>query len=156
MSRICEILERAQQDRDLFRVPPIIDAVSSDGPATGRQRPLPDLASFAHDEVVRLVQRLFLAADNVGSPGLRQVVFCGIDKPDGSLLCARIGRILADQVQSTVCIVDVSIRAASSGSSLDLLPFDSSPPSAHEPANGPARRLTDNLWLVSGDSRGTT
>jgi hypothetical protein len=153
MSRTFEILERAQQDRDLFRVPPVTKAVFSDGGATGRERQLHDLASFAREEVLRLVQCLFLAAGNIGSTGLRQVVFCGVDETDGSnLLCARIGRILSEQTQSQVCVVDANVRSPSSSSLLDLLPFDDSPESEGGSTQGPARRVTNNLWLASGDS----
>jgi Mrp family chromosome partitioning ATPase len=153
MSRTFEILQRAQQDRDLFRVPPVTRAVPANAAVTGSESPLHDLASFTREEVLRLVQRLFLAADNVGNTALRQVVFCGIDETDGSnRLCARVGRILAQQTQSQVCVVDANVRAPSSSSLLDLLPFDDSPGLEGGSTHGPSRRVTDNLWLASGGS----
>ena len=156
MSRTFEILERAQQDRDLFRVPPVTRAVPANTAVTGSESPLHDLASFTREEVLRLVQRLFLAADNVGNTALRQVVFCGIDETDGSnRLCDRVGRILAQQTPSQVCVVDANIRVPSSNSLLDLFPFDASPRSADEIPNGLARRLADNLCLVAGNSMHT-
>lgn len=108
MSRTFDVLERIQQDRDLFRVPPIAKAMPS-GIGAPRSS-LPDVASFAREEILRLIQHLFLAAENVNGTRRRQVVFCGIDNNDGSnLLCARIGRILAEQVQSQVCVVDANV-----------------------------------------------
>jgi protein-tyrosine kinase len=157
MSRTFEILERAQQDRDLFRVPPVTKALPASRASTGSENSLSDLASFTRSEVLRLVQRLFLAADSVGNPGPRQVVFCGIDDTDGAkVLCARVGRILAEQTQSQVCIVDANICAPSSSSLLDLFPFEGSSQSLDETSDGIARRLADNLWIVSGNSACTT
>ena len=91
--------------------------------------------------------------ENITGTRRRQVVFCGIDNIDGSnLLCARIGRIMAEQVQSQVCVVDANVRVPSSSPLVDLLPFDDSPESEGGSTKGASRRVTDNLWLASGDS----
>ena len=114
---------------------------------------LPDVASFAREEILRLIQHLFLAAENVNGTRRRQVVFCGIDNNDGSnLLCARIGRILAEQVQSQVCVVDANVRVPSSSPLVDLLPFDDSPDPDGGATKGASRRVAENLWLASRDS----
>jgi len=114
---------------------------------------LPDVASFAREEILRLIQHLFLAAENASGITRRQVVFCGIDNNDGSnLLCARIGRILAGQVESQVCVVDANVRAPSSSPLVDLLPFDDSPDPDDGATKGMPRRVAENLWLASGDS----
>ncbi len=128
MSRTFDVLERIQQDRDLFRVPPITKAGPTEVSAPDRRSALPDRASFAREEILRLVQHLFLATENIAGTKRRQVVFCGIDNIEGSnLLCARIGRILAEQVQSQVCVVDANVRVPPSSPLVDLLPFDDSP-----------------------------
>ena len=81
------------------------------------------------------------------------MVFCGIDNIDGShLLCARIGRILAEQVQSHVCVVDANVRVSSSSPLHDLLPFDDSPDLEGGSTKGASRRVTENLWLAAGES----
>jgi len=130
--------------------------VPANAAVTGSESPLHDLASFTREEVLRLVQRLFLAADNVGNTALRKVVFCGIDETDGSnRLCARVGRVLAELVQSQVCVVDANVRTSSSSPLADLLPFDDSRQSKCTSTNGLSRRVTSNLWLASGDSSGT-
>jgi len=153
MSRTFEVLERIQQDRDLFRVPPITQAMPTEVSAPDRRSSLPDLASFAREEVLRLVQRLFLSTESPGGNSKRSVVFCGVDNIDGStLLCARLGRVLAEQVQSQVCVVDANVRVPSSIPLFDLLPFDNSPGSGSLPTKGPSRHVTRNLWLASGDA----
>ncbi len=152
MSRTFDVLERIQQDRDLFRVPPITKAVPTEVGAPDRRSALPDVASFAREEILRLVQHLFLATENISGTKRRQVVFCGIDNIDGSnLLCARIGRILAEQVQSQVCVVDANVRVPPSSPLVDLLPFDDSQTEGGS-TKGASRRVTENLWLASGDS----
>ena len=153
MSRTFDVLERMQQDRDLFHVSPITEGVPSKISAPDRRIPFPDLASFTREEVRRLAQRLFLSADNLGSHGRRQIVFCGIDNIDGSrLLCARIGRSLAELAQSQVCVVDANVRVFSSSSLLDLLPFDDSPDPEGGSTKGASRRVSENLWLAARES----
>jgi protein-tyrosine kinase len=150
MSRTFDVLERIQQDRDLFRVPPITKAMPTGVAPDGRST-RPDVASFAREEILRLVQHLFLATEGITGTKRRQVVFCGIDNIDGSsLLCARIGRILAEQVQSQICVVDANVRGPSSSPLVDLLPFDDAPEGVS--AKGASRRVTENLWLASSDS----
>jgi hypothetical protein len=155
MSRNFELLERAQQDRELFRVPPVSKAIPGGGkPANGNVSP-PDLDAFAREEILRLVQRLFLATNN-GHDGPRQVVFCGIDEADGSnLLCARVARSLAEQVTSQVCVADASARMPASNPLFDLNPPDCSSQPEVETTRKLLRRVTDNLWLSSSDSVGT-
>jgi len=152
MSRTFDILERMQQDRDLFSVSPIPKTPARVS-ASDRRASRPDPASFTREETLRLVQRLFLTNETLSGKGRRQVVFCGIDNIDGSnLLCARIGRVLAEQVQSQVCVVDANVRMPSSSPLFDLLPRDDSADSKQLSAKGPSRRVTENLWLASGDS----
>lgn len=153
MSKNFEVLERLQQDQELFHVPPVSRAIPANHkPANGKVS-FPDLDAFAREEILRLVQRVFLAT-NDGHEGPRQVLFCGIDEADGSnLLCARVARILAEQVASQVCVADARLPASNSL-------FDPAPPdSPTEPELGTTRkglrRVADNLWLSSSDSLGT-
>jgi hypothetical protein len=153
MSRTFDVLERMQQDRALFRVPSITQTMPTSVTAPSGRVSSPDLASFTREEVVGLVQRLFLTRENTGGNRRHQVVFCGIDNIEGSnLLCARIGRILAEQVQSEVCVVDANVRTASACPLFDLFPLEDSSESNSNPTKGSSRRITDNLWLASGDS----
>ena len=146
------MLEQAQQDRELFYVPPVTKAVPSSSRATNGKVSLPDLDAFTREEVLRLVQRLFLATDGNRPTGPRQVVFCGIDEIDGSsLLCARVGRSLAEQVQSRVCVVDANARMPASNPLFDLAPSDSSTQPEVGTIRKLLRRVTDNLWLLSSD-----
>jgi protein-tyrosine kinase len=152
MSKAFDVLERMQQDRDLFRVPAIAKTAPVSGVTPNREASFSDLASFTREEILRLVQRLFLATNSIGTSGRRQVVFCGIDNVDGSnLLCARIGRILAEQVKSQVCVVDANVRVPSP-SPLFEFPFDDPSELAAASNKGPSRRVADNLWLASRDS----
>jgi hypothetical protein len=151
MSRTVEVLRRLQEDQELFRVPPVSKAIPGSGKANDEVS-LPDLNTFAREEILRLVQRLFLA-NNKGGEGPRQVVFCGIDEADGSnRLCDRVARCLAEHVPSQVCVVDARMPASNPL-------FDPTSDSSTESEIGTARKrlrqVTDNLWLSSTDSAGT-
>jgi Mrp family chromosome partitioning ATPase len=152
MSRTFEVLERAQQDQELFRVPPVTRAAPSSGRPVHGKASLPDPDAFTREEVLRLVRCLFLATDGNSRSGVRRVVFCGVDDADGSnLLCARVGRTLAEQVQSQVCVVDANLNTPEHTPLFDLPPFDSHQ-RVSESAQKTLRQVADNLWLVSGDS----
>jgi Mrp family chromosome partitioning ATPase len=60
-----------------------------------------------HDEMLQLVQRLFLAPAPVIT---KRVMFCGIDTNHSSHVCANAGRILARQTGATVCLVDANVQ----------------------------------------------
>jgi hypothetical protein len=72
----------------------------------------PDLARKvsirkANGEMLRLVQCVFLAPATLAP---RRVMFCGIDENNSSEVCASVGRVLAEQTGSDVCLVDANIR----------------------------------------------
>jgi capsular exopolysaccharide synthesis family protein len=70
-----------------------------------------DNADMAHEEEVRLVQRVFLAKRRKPS---RLVVFCAVERGNGcSRVCARAGEVLAAKVKGTVCVVDANLRSPS-------------------------------------------
>jgi len=155
MSRNFELLERVQQDRELFRVPSIVKATPGNGRSSEPLRSDPD--AFVREEILRLVQSLFLATTNGnGQSHRQQVVFCGIENDQGSsLLCGQVARRLAEQVQSQVCIVDANVRCPISGLSVD--PHESDGPHQEKHSNKQKnwQRVTDNLWVATRDSFGT-
>lgn len=73
----------------------------------------------AHDEMLQLVQRIFLAPATIAP---KRVMFCGIDKSNSSDVCASAGRVLAEQTGSTVCLVDANVREAPLSKLFDLDP----------------------------------
>jgi Mrp family chromosome partitioning ATPase len=150
MSRTFEVLGRMQEDLDLFRVPSVIKALPATGSETDGKISLTDVETFTLAEVLRLVQRLFFATDANDRNGPRRVVFCGIDDGAGcKLLCAEVGRCLARQVQSQVCVMDANVRVPSHISLFDLLPCDSLPDAEDSNAQRVLRRVADNLCVVS-------
>jgi hypothetical protein len=151
MSRNFEVLEQLQQDQELFCVPVTKAGPSSSRPTNGNVS-LPDLDAFTREEVLRLVQRLFLATDGKGRNGPRRVVFCGIDETEGSnLLCARVSRSLASQVESHVCVVDANVRVPTS-QLFEVEQADSAAVSQSGITNKLLQQIAGNLWLVSGHS----
>src|SRR5579862_5088756 len=150
MSRNLEVLEQLQQDRELFRVPPVTNRVAGNGKSSAVSGAL-DVDGFGHEELIGLAQRLFLAADGKADSCPRQVVFCGIDETDGtSALCAQLGRILASQVSSHVCVVDANVRAPNmhrllraEGQNGQTSPQAGAPPQL-------LQQIASNLWLISG------
>ncbi len=154
MSRHLEVLEQLRQDRELFSLPSVANRkpVYFEPAATVIGSAF-DADAFGREELFRLAQRLFPAADEDAQKTSRHVVFCGIDAAEGtSVLCARLGRILATQVASQVCIVDANVRAPELHRLLELEQSDGQFPS---PA-GMQPRLLDqgasNLWLISGNA----
>lgn len=151
MSRNLEILEQVQQDRELFRVPPVASRTAGRGKPSQAGTPAVRANGFAHEELIGLAQRLFLTADKNGSSHMRQVVFCGVDEADGtSALCASLGRILASQGASPVCVVDANVRAPVLQRLLGAEP--SAGQGLVQAAAEPQllEKIEDNLWLISG------
>ncbi len=156
MSRNLEVLQQVQQDRELFRVAPVANRGSVYGKRATVSGPAFGTDAVGHEELLGLAQRLFLTTDGKADNGPRQVVFCGIDEVEGtSVLCARLGRILASQVASQVCIVDANVRAPSLHRLLDVERSDgqtSPQATAHAQL---LQQIASNLWLISGHSAAT-
>jgi Mrp family chromosome partitioning ATPase len=70
-----------------------------------------------HDEMLQLVQRLFLAPAPMST---KSVMFCGIDTDHSSHVCANAGRILARQTGATVCLVDANVQLGQLSRQFDL------------------------------------
>lgn len=152
MSRAFEVLERVRQDRELFRVPSVTQETSGSDRSNGRRVHISDLDASDSEEVLRLVQCLFLTTNGEGRSSPRRVVFCGIDEGDGSnLLCARVGRRLAEQVESKVCVVNADLRATVPSPLFDLR-CPAADPQADGTASKFAQRVTDNLSVLSRES----
>lgn len=151
MSRTFDVLERVQQDRELFDVPAVTKVSPAGARSTNAKASAPDLDAFADEEVLKLVRHLFLATDPGGRNIPRRVVLCGVDRSDGSnLLCAKIGRCLASQVESSVCVVDANVRNPADGL-FDLGPLESPMVSGSGNTGSGLHRVAGNLWLLSVD-----
>lgn len=151
MSRNLEALEQVQQDREFFRVAP----VANSGPVYGKRATVSGAVfgadAIGREQLLALAQRLFLAIDGKTETGPRQVVFCGIDEAEGtSVLCAQLGRILASQVASQVCIVDANVRAPSLHRLLEVERSDGQISPQAETHGQPVQQIASNLWLISG------
>jgi Mrp family chromosome partitioning ATPase len=70
----------------------------------------PDLGRQAQEEVVKLVQRVFVS---LNSHAPRAVVFSSVQGNGSSEICSRAGQVLAAQVSGSVCLVDANLRAPS-------------------------------------------
>jgi hypothetical protein len=150
MSRTFEVLERLQQDRELLRVPRVAKATPTIAAVPGKLT-LSDCDAYAREEVLKLVQSLFLG--NSEGDGSRRVVFCGVDQGPGSnVLCARAGSSLSEQVGSQICVVDANLRAPTTSPLFALPSIDKAPQSRFESTQNSLRRVADNLCLLSGES----
>jgi len=151
MSRNFELLDQLRKTQEMLQTEsvPVLGTVL---PAEAFTAAVPalEIDEATREEISKLVQRLFLLP---GTDAARHVVFSGTEAGVGcSWICARVGEILASQVNTSVCIVDCSLRA----------------PSLHEQFNvdnrdglidaligeGPIRQYAQqlsrpNLWLVS-------
>jgi Mrp family chromosome partitioning ATPase len=147
VSKNYQLLTQLERNPDLFRV----DEDSVTPPDV--KRSAFDLDALQHEEVKKLIQRIFLLPSNGSAP--RAVVFCGIDGGEGSgWICAHAGEILASQNAGTVCMLDANLRSPSlhahfrvnntRGLSDALLQT--------VPIRDFAHRLGENLWLVPGGS----
>jgi Mrp family chromosome partitioning ATPase len=71
-----------------------------------------DHRAIVDDEVMKLVQRLFVLPDGTQTP--ETVAFCGVEKGVGcSWVCANASRMLAAQGLGTVCVVDANFYSPS-------------------------------------------
>jgi Mrp family chromosome partitioning ATPase len=104
MSRSFDILHR-ETLRAVDPVPPV--ARTKRTVATARSR---DRAAVVEDEIMKLVQRVFILPGRDQAPGA--VAFCAVDKGAGcTWVCARASEVLAAQVPGRVCVVDANLRS---------------------------------------------
>jgi protein-tyrosine kinase len=151
VSRNFELLDQAGRLQQMMEVPadtpaPQIMPETDQGPST----PALEVAGMEREEIAKLVLNLFLLP---GAQAPRQVAFTGIEAGDGcSWMCARVGEVLASQINGSVCVVDCNLRSPSLhhqfainnhfGLSDALLQSN--------PVHQYARQLSrKNLWLLS-------
>jgi Mrp family chromosome partitioning ATPase len=104
MSKNFELL--LQVAKDDFFTPPGLPVLLPKEAATPVPPPLQK--RLPEDEITKLVQRLFLHANQGGVP--RMVSFSGITNDErSSWICARAGEALAAQVDTSVCVVDANL-----------------------------------------------
>lgn len=73
-----------------------------------RKRPKPDPRSLSREELIKLIQRIFLLPDTEGQ---KVVVFTGGQSGSGcSSILAGIGQILAAQTDRAICMVDANME----------------------------------------------
>ena len=114
--------------------------------------PIADLEGVGKQEMLRLVQQVFLSA-NGSAP--RQVVFCGVNDGKGSsVICARTGRVLAAQTSRPVCIVDANHHSQTARGLFEAgsNAFGVAPGSS---AREQCQKIAENLWLAPAAVLGT-
>jgi Mrp family chromosome partitioning ATPase len=153
MSRNFDILQKARGDAALGAVPtPMPGAeVGANGKRNSR-----DSRAAVEDEIVKLVQRVFILPGPAKAPAV--VAFCGVNKDAGcSWVCARASEVLADQESGSVCLVDANLRSPSLHGHFR---FESSPGFADavrdsQPIREFARSVAGtNLWLIPAGTVG--
>ncbi len=106
MSRIFDLFDQPEKEQGMFRTPRW-----NSFPTNGKNGQ-PDLELLTSEEMMKLVQRVFLLPGPGGQP--RTVLFCGVKQSEGcSWTCARVGETLAAQGAGSVCVVDANLRTPS-------------------------------------------
>ncbi|TAM84370.1 MAG: hypothetical protein EPN47_01925 [Acidobacteria bacterium] len=101
MSRNFELLERASRDMDSFTLG------REPFPRVERVSPPPDARTLSREELIKLVQRIFLLDHNAR----RMVVFTAVEGSTGcTSICAGAAEAIAAQVDSPVCVMDANLR----------------------------------------------
>jgi len=150
MSRNFDILQRVEGHPASFRPPAVAQ------PRSNGHSKLNGNRSLANDEIMKLVQRVFLLPGTNSAPGA--VAFCAVYAGDGcSWVCAHAAEMLADHGGASVCLVDANLRAPSLH---DYFKFDNGPGFADavkdsKPMHEYARRAAgSNLWLITAGTVG--
>ena len=165
MSRNFELLRRAGIGEALF-IQPISDSpLIKDTPAClegniARNEaekgeallPGRELSGLAQEELIKLVQRVFVSA-NSHSP--RAVVFSSVQGNGSSEICFRASKVLAAQGSGSVCLVDANLRAPSLHQLLGVAKSPGLMDATVKP--GPIKDFTvriagGNLWLLPSGS----
>jgi len=113
-----------------------------------------DLNRAAHEETLCLVQNVFLLHGQ--AEGGRVVVFAAVDSRSGcSRVCSQAGRILAESVPGSVCLVDANFRKPALAAGFRTTNYHGLADALKVagPMRGFARIVHgDNLWLVPSGS----
>lgn len=106
------------------------------------------------DEVLKLVQRVFLFPSERKAPGV--VAFCGANRGVGcSWVCARAAQSLVEQAAGSVCLVDANVRNPALHREFEMkrTPGFVDFIESSRPVSDFARRIHGgNLWLVTAGS----
>lgn len=110
MSRNFELMQQSVDVSEIADVSlPIGPPLQRERPRSGELDSADPSLKLAREEVLKLVQRIFLAQP---SKRLRTVVFGGVDLGDESAkLCADVARTLAQRTTGAVCFVDADSRS---------------------------------------------
>lgn len=152
MSRNFELLHEAGKVQDMLRQRLEVAPSSPTLAVTGS--PALRIHGAARDEVLRLVQSLFLST---GPQRTRQVVFTGAEPASGtSWMCAHAAEILAAQAVGSVCVVDCNLVAPALHAQFHVQNHFGLADAllGTEPVRQYVQQLSrPNLWLLSGGSR---
>ena len=106
MSRNFDLLRIAEHVHDKYHQASETNSWSSAPQERHDHRPIVD------DEVMKLVQRLFILPDGAQAPDA--IAFCGVEKGVGcSWVCANAAQMLAAQGLGTVCVIDANFNSPS-------------------------------------------
>jgi Mrp family chromosome partitioning ATPase len=112
---------------------------------------VPASSDAERDEMLQLVQRVFLSAEGTGP---HTVVFCGVDAGGGSSdVCARAGLALAANTSEPVCILDANVRSPRM-SGLFAIDSTSWPVASRGSIREQCMPIKDNLWLAGIETFG--
>jgi len=150
VSRNFDIFQRMESEQG-GTPQPAPQASQAHGKRLGRK-----VRDIIDDEVMKLVQRVFILPGPAQAPGA--VAFAGVNKSVGcSWVCAHAGEVLSDQVAGTVCIVDANFRSPSLheyfkfGNGTGFADAVKSTRSIHEYAR---RASGTQLWLITAGAVG--
>lgn len=164
MSRNFELMQETLRDAELDREVPAADreipAAHSEPilfPSTVEAAPSlpasPGLDRVAQEECLKLVQRIFLTQSATQQ---RTIVFAGVDPGDGcSRICVETARILAENTQRSICLIDGDFRNPSLQTFFGTPNHKGFANALSEEGNikNVAKQLTpSNLWLISAGS----
>lgn len=130
----------------IFEVPTPLDAPPLPAVPSQASTPLGNPRRFAEEQMRRLVQQVFCP----GWPRpAKQVVIAGVDEDaDVSSICLQVGQALSDQVEASICVVELNLHDAEveeyrerGAGKPEAQPFGS--------LRGLAHQVSTNLWHVS-------
>ena len=112
MSRNFELLNQAGRLQAMLESPALVPEPEPQRipePDHGPSTPALGVAGPVREEIAKLVLNLFQLP---GAQNPRQVVFAGVESGAGcSWMCARVGEVLASQINGSVCVVDGNLRS---------------------------------------------
>jgi Mrp family chromosome partitioning ATPase len=122
-------------------------------PAQTAVKELTATEAAIREESLKLVQRLFLAPGEV-TP--KAVLFAGVDaNSECSSLCAGVGRLLAESISGSVCLLEGNFRNRTLPQALGVVNYHGLADALRQ--EGPIRNFAKrigprDLWLVSSGS----